>query len=107
MTNIEKEIIEEIKKYNDFEVRDYLNLIKLYDKDIIFNLFNTLYNEANDNERDNLLNKYYAIYISYDLENMIINDNVYMDLVEKYGDDIVNNYFSNLLIYSKKRENIR
>ena len=74
MTNIEKEIIEEIKKYNDFEVRDYLNLIKLYDKDIIFNLFNTLYNEANDNERDNLLNKYYAIYISYDLENMIIND---------------------------------
>ena len=107
MTNIEKEIIEEIKKYNDFEVRDYLNLIKLYDKDIIFNLFNTLYNEANDNERDNLINKYFAIYISYDLENMIINDNAYMDLVEKYGDDIVNNYFSNLLIYSKKRENIR
>ncbi|MGN1311506.1 MAG: RNA polymerase sigma factor RpoD/SigA [Bacilli bacterium] len=107
MTNIEKEIIEEIKKYNNFEVRDYLNLIKLYDKDIIFNLFNILYNEANDNERDNLLNKYYAIYISYDLEKMIINDNTYMDLVEKYGDDIVNNYFRNLLIYSKNKKSIK
>ena len=107
MTNVEKEIIEEIKKYNNFEVRDYLNLIKLYDKDIIFNLFNTLYNEANDNERDNLINKYFAIYISYDLENMIINDNTYMDLVEKYGDDIVNNYFRNLLIYSKNKKSIK
>lgn len=107
MTDKDKIIIEEIKKIKIFDYKKYQKLISKYGEADINGLFITLYYNANKKEQDSLTKKYYPVYLSLDLRNMIINDDNCFLLVEKYGEENVEKYFADLIKTSKNANEIR
>ena len=107
MTEKDKIIIEEIKKIKNFDYKKYQKLISKYGEADVNGLFVTLYYNANKKEQDSLTKKYYPVYLSLDLRNMIINDDNCFLLVEKYGEENVEKYFADLIKASKNANEIR
>ena len=107
MTDKDKIIIEEIKKIKSFDYKNYQKLINKYGEAEVNGLFVTLYCNANKKEQDSLTKKYYPVYLSLDLKNLLINDDNCFLLVEKYGEENVEKYFADLIKTSKNDNEIK
>ena len=107
MTDKDKIIIEEIKKIKSFDYKNYQKLINKYGEAEVNGLFVTLYCNANKKEQDSLTKKYYPVYLSLDLKNLLINDDNCFLLVEKYGEENVEKYFADLIKTSKNANEIK
>ena len=107
MHDKDKIIIEEIKKIKSFDYKNYQKLINKYGEAVVNGLFVTLYCNANKKEQDSLTKKYYPVYLSLDLKNLLINDDNCFLLVEKYGEENVEKYFADLIKTSKNANEIK
>ena len=107
MPDKDKIIIEEIKKIKSFDYKNYQKLINKYGEAEVNGLFVTLYCNANKKEQDSLTKKYYPVYLSLDLKNLLINDDNCFLLVEKYGEENVEKYFADLIKTSKNANEIK
>ena len=123
MNNINKKILEEVKNIKNFDYNSYQNLLRKYDITDILSTFFSLYYNADNKEKNVLLKTYYPIFISFDLEKIDKtydkqgldsekNDkdkktDDYFLLIDKYGSDIINKYFKELLAFYKNDKKIK
>lgn len=123
MNNINKKILEEVKNIKNFDYNSYQNLLRKYDITDILSTFFSLYYSADNKEKNVLLKTYYPIFISFDLEKIDKtydkqgldsekNDkdkktDDYFLLIDKYGSDIINKYFKELLAFYKNDKKIK
>ena len=94
LLNINK-IIEEILSIENFDLSVYFDYVKKYGEKIIAKVFNEILLVNKDN--DNILNKYFDAYFYIELEQITIEDDTYLNLISKYGEDTVNNFFNELI----------
>ena len=98
MNSSNKIIVEKIKSFKLFDLNSYNILVNNFGIDRVKEVFNELYNAADEVEKEKLLNLYYPYFISADLENMdLSNDDCFL-LIDKYGYENIENYFTELLL---------
>lgn len=101
MNSSNKIIVEKIKSFKLFDLNSYNILVNNFGIDRVKEVFNELYNAADEVEKEKLLNLYYPYFISADLENMdLSNDDCFL-LIDKYGYENIENYFTELLLQTK------
>ena len=101
MNSSNKIIVEKIKSFKLFDLNSYNILVNNFGIDRVKEVFNELYNAADEVEKEKLLNLYYPYFISADLENMdLSNDDCFL-LIDKYGYENIGNYFTELLLQTK------
>jgi len=96
-----KIIVEKIKSFKLFDLNSYNILVNNFGIDRVKEVFNELYNAADEGEKEKLLNLYYPYFISADLENMDLSNDNYFLLIDKYGYENIENYFTELLLQTK------
>ena len=70
MNSSNKIIVEKIKSFKLFDLNSYNILVNNFGIDRVKEVFNELYNAADEVEKEKLLNLYYPYFISADLENI-------------------------------------
>ena len=101
MNSSNKIIVEKIKSFKLFDLNSYNILVNNFGIDRVKEVFNELYNAADEVEKEKLLNLYYPYFISADLENIdLSNDDCFL-LIDKYGYENIENYFTELLLQTK------
>ena len=101
MNSSNKIIVEKIKSFKLFDLNSYNILVNNFGIDRVKEVFNELYNAADEVEKEKLLNLYYPYFISADLENMdLSNDDCFL-LIDKYGYENIENYFRSLMSDNK------
>ena len=101
MNSSNKIIVEKIKSFKLFDLNSYNILVNNFGIDRVKEVFNELYNAADELEKEKLLNLYYPYFISADLENMDLSNDNYFLLIDKYGYENIENYFTELLLQTK------
>ena len=101
MNSSNKIIVEKIKSFKLFDLNSYNILVNNFGIDRVKEVFNELYNAADEVEKEKLLNLYYPYFISADLENMDLSNDNYFLLIDKYGYENIENYFTELLLQTK------
>ena len=96
-----KIIVEKIKSFKLFDLNSYNILVNNFGIDRVKEVFNELYNAADEGEKEKLLNLYYPYFISADLENINLNNDNCFLLIDKYGYENIENYFTELLLQTK------
>ena len=94
-------IIDDIKGSKNFRLKDYYNLTNKYSDTDILLASKSLLLENKEN-----LKKYYPLYISIELKDLVITDKTYFDLADKYTEDNVIAYFEDLLSINKNSKGI-
>lgn len=94
-------IIDDIKSRKEFRLTDYYELTKKYSDIDILSASKFLLNEDKENAK-----KYYPLYISIELENLVITDKTYFDLADKYTEDNVITFFEDFLSINKNSKHI-
>ena len=84
MNSSNKIIIEKIKSFKLFDLNSYNILVNNFGIDRVKEVFNELYNAADEDEKEKLLNLYYPYFISADLENINLNNDDCFLLIDKY-----------------------
>ena len=105
MENVLKNVIKEIKGIKKFDLKLYNEYVSKYGKEVIFRVFSDML--VNSDNVDEVYDKYFDVYLSIELDTMEIDDNTYLKLSDKYGEDRVNEYFANLLEISKNKYEIK
>ena len=100
-----KKIMEEIGKLEYFDLKIYYDYVSKYGKNVISDLFNYIFKNSND--MDKLYNKYFMAYLDIELENYVIDDDTFIKLSEKYGEDNVTKYFNELLSLSDNPKKVK
>lgn len=100
-------IAREIKKTNIFDLRRYNILKDRFGEDNINNFFISLFNVANNAEKERLLDLYYPAYLSLELKNFEITTDNCLLIVDKYGINNVNKYFKDLLYFTDDKDKIK
>ena len=98
-------VMEEIMKMDSISLKKYYEYVSGYGQEAIFKIFNSILVDSED--KDIVLNKYFNVYFSFELEDMEIDDDTYMLLVNKYGEEKINNYFKELLEVSKNVDKVK
>lgn len=96
------EIVNEILNVNYFDLNSYYFYLKKYGKKTMFEVFNYILIE-NVNSLE-VFNKYFDAFFSISLESMTFDENTYFLLVDKFGEDKVNNYFKAFLNINKNNK---
>lgn len=89
-------IVNEIRKYNTFDLNIYYNLIRKYGKILCKEAFDIVFQKSH--HKNNTFNKYFDAFFSFKLDEMEINEDSYLILAQKYGEDTIKNYFERLLL---------
>lgn len=92
--NIDDVIIQVINE-EKFDLKKYYAYVNKYGKPFMLKVFNTILSNATNVQL--VYEKYFDVYFSFELENMEITDSTYLLLTNKYGEEMVNEYFSTLL----------
>lgn len=105
MESVLKNVIKEIKEIKKFDLRLYNEYVNKYGKKVIFKVFNDML--VNSDNVDEIYDKYFAAFLSIELDRMEIDEDTYIKLTDNFGEDRVNNYFLNLLEVSKNKYEIK
>lgn len=105
MESLLKNMIKEIKGIKKFDLKLYNEYVSKYGKEVMLRVFSDML--VNSNNVDEVYDKYFDVYFSIELDTMEIDDNTYLKLSDKYGEDRVNEYFANLLEVSKNKYEIK
>lgn len=84
------DIIDIINKFDIITLKDFYSLKKKYGSKIVLNAFKKIFINLS---KEDILIKYFDVYLDIELENIKIDDSVIEKLIENYGSDIVFNYF--------------
>ncbi len=95
MENNVLSIAQEILELEEFGLYTYHKYLNDYDKCVIYKVFAYILREYKDN--NSIFYKYFDAFFSIELEDLKINKSTYTQLVKKYNEEIINNYFINLL----------
>lgn len=98
-------IAKEILALEDFNLYIYNNYIKEYGKATMLNVF--MYILTNNVNDDSIFNKYFDAFFSIELDSIKIDKSTYTILIKKYGEERVNDYFTNLLEISNNDYKIK
>ena len=98
-------VMNEIINMDGISLKKYYEYVNGYGQEIMFKIFNSILEDSQD--KDNILNKYFNVYFSFELEDMEMNDDTYVNLVNNYGEDRINNYFKELLEVSKDTDKLK
>lgn len=101
------DVVLKIKKFGNFEYKDYYSLCSEYGRDIVLKAFSVIFNSCNENELDYIKKKYYIPLLEEDLEKERICKSSCFKIIDKYGEDNIIHYFKNLLIFSNNSEEIK
>lgn len=93
-------ITNELEKNNTFTMKLYFELIDKYGKENFNSAFDLMINNSSS-KVDELINKYYIVFIDRKLDGLEIDKNTYFYLVDKFGEINVLHYFKELLTTSK------
>ena len=93
-------ITNELEKNNTFTMKLYFELIDKYGKENFNSAFDLMINNSSS-KMDELINKYYIVFIDMKLDGLEIDKNTYFYLVDKFGEINVLHYFKELLTTSK------
>ena len=96
-------IIKDLENFQTFTFSNYLYLVKKYNKSNVLNAIKYLLENCDENKKDDLISKYYIIFITMDIDNKSLNDEDYINLFEKYGEEKVIEYFKDLLKLSRDK----
>ncbi|MGM9881261.1 MAG: RNA polymerase sigma factor RpoD/SigA [Bacilli bacterium] len=88
-------IVKEIKSTDNFDLNTYYAMIKKYGKRLCKDAFDEIL--QNSNNRDNTFNDFFDAYFSFEIDDMEINNDSYLLLAQKYGEDTVSDYFKRLM----------
>lgn len=105
MESVLKKVIKEIKGIKKFDLKLYNEYVSKYGKEVMLRVFSDML--VNSDNVDEVYDKYFDVYFSIELDTMEIDDNTYLKLADKYGEDKVNEYFANLLEVSKNKYEIK
>lgn len=97
MTENINKIIDNVIKESKFDLKLYYEYIKIYGKSTMLKVFNEMIKSSEGEQTAYLMEKYFDVYFSIELEKMDITDDTYLDLVNNYGEERINNYFLTLL----------
>ena len=99
-------IAKEILELDEFDLYTYYKYLNDYGKDIIYKVFASISIQyTNDND---ISNKYFDAFFSIVLDDMkVITKNTYSELIKKYNEDKINNYFINLLEINNESSEIK
>lgn len=99
-------IIDKIEKSSKFTMKMYINLIDEYGKENVNSAFDIIINNSTL-KKEELINKYYILFIARELENLNIDKNSYFYLADKFGEINVLHYFKDLLSVNKNSNEIK
>ena len=88
-------IINDIKRNEFFSVELYFKYIKKYGKEDVLKAFRRIL--LNSNNIQNIYDKFYVVFISIELENVIITKEIFNQLLEKYGKSRINQYIVDMM----------
>lgn len=107
VTNKFENILEEIRKIKDFNFNDYNFLINKYGKVTVFQAFEHILKNTKEEHITSIIDRYYIAYISIEIDNKFLDDTAWIQLLEKYGEIKVIEYFRELLVNSNDEDKIR
>lgn len=99
-------IIDKIEKSSKFTMKMYINLIDEYGRENVNSAFDIIINNSTL-KKEELINKYYILFIARELENLNIDKNSYFYLADKFGEINVLHYFKDLLSVNKNSNEIK
>lgn len=88
-------IILKINKEKIFDLKKYYEYIDKYGKRVVMSAFKKIL--VNGSNQEELFSKYFDVYFTFQLNNMVINDDTYSMLIDMYGKDVIDSYFMRLL----------
>lgn len=102
-----KKIIDEMNVICDFDLKSYNYFVSKYGENNLSNVFNDMIINCKESEKKQLFYKYYSYFISNEIKNIKINNNTYLELTKKYGEENTRNYFKELLEISSNKNEIQ
>lgn len=102
-----KNIIEKIKSFKVFDLKAYNTLVKSFGINSVNETFDNLYNTADEKEKQKLICLYYPYFITKDLNDMNLSSDKCFLIIDKYGSENIENYFTELLLYSKNPSDLK
>lgn len=94
------DIVKRLENMKYFEPKDYFKYVNEYGKILVFEAFKEiLKNASNDNS---VKGKFVNAFLSIELESLEINEESFIKLTNKYGENIINNYIMQMLDFDNK-----
>ena len=101
---MDKEIMAIVNEINsikkEFSLSMYYAYVEKYGKDVMLKVFREILKNAHN--ASSVRNKFSSVLLSIELENIKINDNTVNKLINKYGEDKVNQYIMEMLNYNNR-----
>ncbi len=102
-----EKIFKELEKINNFDLKSYNSLIIKYGELNVLKVFSSLLDKSNEAERQEIINKYFAAYLTIELNNINIDKNTYFLLSDRYGELNVIKYFNDLLKFNDDKDEVK
>lgn len=99
-------IMDKIDKSSKFTMKMYINLSDEYGKENVEKAFDMIVNSSTL-KKEELINKYYILFIAKEIKNLSIDKNSYFYLADKFGEINVLHYFRELLSINNNSSEIK